>query len=54
MVIILKLCHGEEVGPIILPFTAEEPQVLFQFLIYPFRLPVRLQMVSCGLSRFDS
>jgi hypothetical protein len=53
MVIILKLCHGKEVSPVILPFTTEEPQVLLQFLVYPFRLPVRLWVVSHGLSHFN-
>jgi hypothetical protein len=54
MVVILELCHGEKVRPIILPLTTKEPQVLFQFLIYPFCLPIRLRVVSRGLSCFDS
>jgi len=46
VVVVGKLCQGEECVPVVLSFSNEEPQVLFQFLVDPFRLSVSLQMVS--------
>jgi hypothetical protein len=46
MVIVLELRHRQEVCPVVLPFTSEQPEVLLEFLIYPFRLTIRLQVVG--------
>jgi len=40
VVVVGKLRQGEECVPVVLPFFDEEPQVLFQFLVDPFRLSV--------------
>ena len=54
MVVVGKLRQGEECVPVVLSFSNEEPQVLFQFLVDPFRLSVGLQMVSGRRRGFDS
>jgi len=40
--------------PVVLPFSDEDPQVLFQFLVDPFRLSVGLQVVGGRRLGFDS
>jgi len=40
VVVVGKLRQGEECVPVVLSFSDEEPQVLFQFLVDPFRLSV--------------
>jgi len=54
VVVVGKLCQGEECVPVVLSFSNEEPQVLFQFLVDPFRLFVGLRMVSGRRRSFDS
>jgi len=54
VVVVGKLRQGEECVPVILPFSDEEPQVLFQFLVDPFRLSVSLRMVSSRRHGFNS
>jgi len=46
VVVVEKLRQGEECVPVVLSFSDEEPQVLFQFLVDLFRLSVGLWMVS--------
>ena len=46
VVVVGKLRQGEECVPVVLSFSDEEPQVLFQFLVDPFCLSVGLQVVS--------
>ena len=43
VVVVGKLRQGEECVPVILSFSDEEPQVLFQFLVDPFRWSVGLR-----------
>ena len=43
-----KFCHGKQLGPFFGFIRSEQPQIRFQFLIYPFRFPVHLRMVGCG------
>ena len=55
MVVVGELRQGEV--PVVLSFSDEEPQVLFQFLVDPFRLSVGLRMVSgrrCGFNSQQS
>jgi len=57
VVVVGKLRQGEECVPVVLSFSDEEPQVLFQFLVDPFRLSVGLRMVSgrrCGFNSQQS
>jgi len=53
VVVVGKLCQGEECVPVVLSFFDEEPQVLFQFLVDLFRLSVGLRMVSGRHRGFD-
>ena len=46
VVIVGELRQGEECVPVVLSFSDKDPQVLFQFLVDPFRLSVGLQVVS--------
>jgi len=43
VVIVGELCQGEECVPVVLPFSDEDPQVLFQFLVDLFRLSICLR-----------
>ena len=48
MVVVLELSHRQEVIPVVLSLIDEEAEVLFQFLIDPFCLPICLRAVCCG------
>jgi hypothetical protein len=48
MVVILELCEGKEVSPVILPLINEEPEVLLEFLIHSLSLPIPLWVVGRG------
>src|SRR5688572_15412258 len=54
MIVVLEFRQWEKVIPIILPLIYEKPQVLFQFLIDPFRLSVSLWMVGSSCRQLDS
>jgi len=57
VIIVGELRQGEECVPVILSFSDEDPQVLFQFLVDLFRMSVGLQVVSgrrCGLDSQQS
>ena len=54
VVVVGKLCQGEECVPVVLSFSDEELQVLFQFLVDPFCLSVGLRVVSGRRRGFDS
>jgi len=54
VVVVGKLRQGEECVPVVLSFSDEEPQVLFQFLVDPFHLSVGLWVVSSRRHSFDS
>jgi len=54
VVVVGELRQGEECVPVVLSFSDEEPQVLFQFLVDPFRLSVGLRMVSGRRRGFNS
>jgi len=45
---------GEECVPVVLPFSDEDPQVLFQFLVDPFHPSVSLQVVGSRCRSLDS
>ena len=46
--VVSEFCHGKELGPFLGFIQGEQPQVRFQFLIYPFRFPVSLRVVGSG------
>jgi hypothetical protein len=50
VVVVLKLCEGKEVGPIILLLIKEEPEILLEFLVHSFSLPIPLRVVGRGES----
>jgi len=54
VIIVGELHQGEECVPVVLSFSDEDPQVLFQFLVDPFRLSIGLQVVSGRHHGFDS
>ena len=54
VVIVEELCQGEECVPLVLPFSNEDPQVLFQFLVDLFHLSISLQVVGGRRCGFDS
>jgi hypothetical protein len=54
VVVILKLCEGKEVGPIILPLINEEPEILLEFLVHSFSLSVPLRVIGRGGCQFNS
>jgi len=45
VVVVGELRQGEECVPVVLSFSDEDPQVLFQFLVDPFCLSVCLRVV---------
>jgi hypothetical protein len=53
VVIILEFRHQQEICPVVLSFTSEQPEVLLELLIYPYRLAIRLWVVGGSLSRFN-
>ncbi|KAG6863927.1 hypothetical protein C0993_009852 [Termitomyces sp. T159_Od127] len=48
MVVVLKLGIWKQLIPVVLPLIAEEAEVLLQFLVHVFCLPIRLEMVGGG------
>lgn len=48
VVVVLEFHEGQEFPPIVLVFTDEEPEVLFEFLVDALSLSVCLQMVGGG------
>jgi len=54
VVIVGELHQGEECVPVVLSFSDEDPQVLFQFLVDLFRLSVCLRVVGGRCHGFDS
>ena len=54
MVVVLELGHRKEFVPIVLPFTYEQAQVLFQLLVYSFGLSIRLRVVGRGGRESDT
>ena len=54
VVIVGELRQGEECVPVVLPFSDEDPQVLFQFLVDPFCLSIGLRVVGGRRRGFDS
>jgi len=54
VVIVGELCQGEECIPVVLSFSDEDLQVLFQFLVDRFHLTVGLRVISGRRRGFDS
>ena len=54
VIIVGELRQGEECVPVVLSFSNEDPQVLFQFLVDPFRLSIGLQVISGRRRGLDS
>jgi len=54
MVVVGELRQGKECVPIVLSFSDEDPQVLFQFLFDPFCLSVCLWVVGRGRRGLNS
>jgi len=48
VIIVGELRQGEECVPVVLSFSDEDPQVLFQFLVDPFRLSIGLRVITSG------
>ena len=53
MVVVLKLCEGEEVSPVILWLIDKDPEVLLQLLIDPLGLAIALRVISSGSGKLD-
>ena len=53
VVVVLELCKGEEIGPIVLSLVDEELEVLFKLLIYLFSLTISLRVVRRSSSQLD-
>jgi hypothetical protein len=54
VIVVLKLCKGKELVPIILPLIDKDTEILLELLINPFRLSVALRMICRGSRQFDS
>ena len=54
MVVVLELCQGQQVGPVILPLVGEQSEILLQLLVNPFCLSVSLWMVGRSGCNLDS
>jgi len=54
LVVVLEFRERQEPHPIILSLVGEELEILFQFLVDPFRLSISLWVVSGGGCQFDS
>ena len=54
VVVVRELRQREEVVPVVLPFSDEDSEVLFQLLVDPFRLSVCLRVVSGRRRGFNS
>ena len=52
-IVVYEFRKGEKLVPVILLIVAIDPQILFQRLIYPFCLPIRLGVVRCGPVALD-
>ena len=46
--VVSEFHHGKKLGPFLRFIRGEQPQVCFQFLVYPFRFPVSLRVVGSG------
>ena len=46
-VVVGELCKGKQMLPVILLVVDEDPKVLVEDLVHPFRLPVGFRMVCC-------
>ena len=53
VIVVGELRQREERKPVVLSFSDKDPEVLFQFLVHPFRLSVSLRMVGGGRYGFD-
>jgi len=54
VIIVGELCQGEECVPVVLSFSNEDLQVLFQFLVGPFLLSIGLWVISGRRHGLDS
>jgi hypothetical protein len=46
VVVVLEFRQREQVRPVVLSLVDEEPEILLQFLVHPFRLSVPLRVIS--------
>ena len=54
MIVVLELCHGQQIVPIVLPLIDKELQVLIQFLVDVLHLSISLWMPSSEGSQLHS
>ena len=54
LVVVLEFHKWQEPHPIILPLIGEKTEILFQFLVDPFRLSISLRVVGCGGCQINS
>ena len=54
VVVVLELCQGQQVSPVILPLVGEQSEILLQLLVNLFRLSVSLRMVGRSGCNLDS
>jgi len=54
LVVVLEFHEWQEPHPIILSLVGEESEILFQFLVDPFRLSITLQVVGSGSCQLNS
>jgi len=54
LVVVLEFCERQEPHPIVLSLVDEGSEILFQFLVDPFRLSITLQVVGGGGCQINS
>ena len=54
MVVVLELCQGEQLCPVILSFIDKQPQVLFQLLVDLLHLSIYLRVIGSGWGNGDA
>ena len=54
VIVILKLCTGEEIVPIVLPLVNKETKELLQFLVDPLHLSISLGVVCSSGCQLNS
>jgi len=54
LVVVLEFRESQEPHPIILSLVGEESEILFQFLVDPFRLSISLWVVGGGGCQLNS
>ena len=54
LVVVLEFRKWKEPDPVVLSLVGEESEILFQFLVDLFHMPVSLRVVGCGGCQLNS